>query len=186
MSQIKFEIPKTYEEALERKKQILDSLNKYNEDLLLGNPSKLTDEEVENLRDEFEILDDHYLTKEEKTQYDVVPANPKKITLWVLFLLYMAFSAFISFPYVFVYIGAFMVDLTNKIFKDIFSLIVYIILIGLVGVLNCFITYMIYHKVKNKEDKKILMYFLIAHVAYFVICFTLFILMLYQVIKYER
>lgn len=182
MSQLNFEVPKTYEEALERKKQILDSLNKYNEDLLLGNPPELTDEEVENLRAEFEILDDYYMTKEEKTQYDVVQANPKKIVLWVLYCFYLALTAFLNFPLVYAYVGVFLVDLTQSIFKDDFSLIVYMILLGVVGLLNLLISFIIYLKVNSKEDKKILFYCFIAHGIYFVISFVLFVMMVYQVI----
>ena len=175
MDQFKFEMPKTYEEALERKKEILDILNEYNEDLLLGNPTELTEEEVENLREEFEILDDHYLTKEEKKQYDVLQANPKRMVGWTLFFIYAAFIAFINFPLIFPHIGVLLIKITDKIFGKEFKLITYVILIG---ILSCLVSYIIYRKVKNKEDKKILFYFLIGHLAYFVIGF---LLLLYRV-----
>ncbi|MGI6758724.1 MAG: hypothetical protein ACOX40_02960 [Bacilli bacterium] len=182
MDQFKFEMPKTYEEALERKKEILDILNEYNEDLLLGNPTEVTEEEVENLREEFEILDDHYLTKEEKKQYDVLQANPKRMVGWTLFFIYAAFIAFINFPLIFPHIGVLLIKITDKIFGKEFKLITYVILIGLIGILSCLVSYIIYRKVKNKEDKKILFYFLIGHLAYFVIGFVIFLLLLYRVI----
>lgn len=182
MKEIKFDPPKTYEEAIERKEKILETLNKYSEDLLLEKEPELTDEEAFNLREEFEILDDRYLTKEEKKQYDVIQANPKKIIGWIILFIYFAFQAFVNFPLVFSHVGILFIELTEKIFSQIYGLTVYVVLIGLFGVLNCFITYVIYRKIKSKEDKKILTFLLIGHVAYFVISFVIFLLTLYKVI----
>ena len=53
----KFKEPVTYEEAVERKENLLNKLNKYNEELLEGKETSLTEEEYALVKEEYEFLD---------------------------------------------------------------------------------------------------------------------------------
>ena len=53
----KFQAPTTYEEAVERKENLLNKLNKYNEELLEGKEPSLTEEEYLLVQEEYEFLD---------------------------------------------------------------------------------------------------------------------------------
>ena len=53
----KFQEPATYEEAVERKENLLNKLNKYNEELLEGKEPSLTEEEYALVQEEYEFLD---------------------------------------------------------------------------------------------------------------------------------
>lgn len=67
MSDYEIKIPDTYEEAIERKAYVLKLINEYNEALLLDKELPCTEEEIDRLQEEYQILDDHLaLTEEEK------------------------------------------------------------------------------------------------------------------------
>ena len=67
MSDFEYQIPETYEEAVARKEEVLKLINEYNVALLLGNELPCSDEEIEKLQEEYQILNDHLaLTEEEK------------------------------------------------------------------------------------------------------------------------
>lgn len=67
MSDFEYQIPETYEEAVARKEEVLKLINEYNVALLLGNELPCSDEEIEQLQEEYQILNDHLaLTEEEK------------------------------------------------------------------------------------------------------------------------
>lgn len=67
MSDFEYQIPETYEEAVERKAYVLKLINEYNEALLLGKELPCSDEEIDRLQEEYQILNDHLaLTEEEK------------------------------------------------------------------------------------------------------------------------
>ena len=51
----KINIPDTYEEALARKKEVLELINAYNEAILNGNPPTMSDEEIDLLQEEFQF-----------------------------------------------------------------------------------------------------------------------------------
>lgn len=53
----KFQEPATYEEAVERKENLLNKLNKYNEELLEGKEPSLSEEEYALVQEEYEFLD---------------------------------------------------------------------------------------------------------------------------------
>ena len=53
----KFQAPATYEEAVERNENLLNKLNKYNEELLEGKEPSLTEEEYTLVKEEYEFLD---------------------------------------------------------------------------------------------------------------------------------
>lgn len=67
MSDFEYQIPETYEEAVERKAYVLKLINEYNEALLLGKELPCSEEEIDRLQEEYQILDEHLaLTEEEK------------------------------------------------------------------------------------------------------------------------
>lgn len=67
MSDFEYQIPDTYEEAVERKAYVLKLINEYNEALLLGKELPCSDEEIDKLQEEYQILNDHLaLTEEER------------------------------------------------------------------------------------------------------------------------
>ena len=67
MSDFEYQIPDTYEEAVERKAYVLKLINEYNEALLLGKDLPCSDEEIDKLQEEYQILNDHLaLTEEER------------------------------------------------------------------------------------------------------------------------
>ncbi len=67
MSDYEYQIPETYEEAVERKAYVLKLINEYNEALLLGKELPCSEEEIDRLQEEYQILDDHLaLTEEER------------------------------------------------------------------------------------------------------------------------
>lgn len=67
MSDYEIQIPDTYEEAVERKAYVLKLINEYNEALLLGKDLPCSEEEIDRLQEEYQILNDHLeLTEEEK------------------------------------------------------------------------------------------------------------------------
>ena len=67
MSDFEYQLPDTYEEAVERKAYVLKLINEYNEALLLGKELPCSDEENDRLQEEYQILNDHLaLTEEER------------------------------------------------------------------------------------------------------------------------
>ena len=67
MSDFEYQFPETYEEAIERKAYVLKLINEYNEALLLGNELPCSEEEIDRLQEEYQILDEHLaLTEDEK------------------------------------------------------------------------------------------------------------------------
>ena len=67
MSDFEYQIPETYEKAVERKAYVLKLINEYNEALLLGNELPCSEEEIDKLQEEYQILNDHLaLTEDEK------------------------------------------------------------------------------------------------------------------------
>ena len=67
MSDFDIKIPDTYEEAVERKAYVLKLINEYNEALLLDKELPCSEEEIDRLQEEYQILNDHLaLTEEEK------------------------------------------------------------------------------------------------------------------------
>ncbi len=62
----------TYEEAVQRKEELLQKINEYNIALLEGKEPPYTEEEIDEMSEEYQILNDSLkLTKEEKKQKDV-------------------------------------------------------------------------------------------------------------------
>jgi hypothetical protein len=168
--------PKSYEEAIERKKEILKVLNKYNEDILLNNPTDLSEEQVEQLNEEFEILDENYIGEEEKEQIDAVHANPLKVLVYVGFFLYFIFEGFILFHQSLLYELDFLVQKTNLVTE----IWVYCVLIGIFGVINILVTFLFFTKTKNSYDRKLMFALLIIHALYFIANF-LYILFKYVI-----
>lgn len=69
MDEKEYKIPETYEEAVSRKQEVLKKINEYNEALLLEKELPCSEEEIEKLQEEFQILNDQLaLTKEEKVR----------------------------------------------------------------------------------------------------------------------
>ena len=67
MSDFEYQIPETYDEAVKRKAEVLQMINDYNVALLLGNDLPYSEEEIERLQEEYQILNDHLaLTDEER------------------------------------------------------------------------------------------------------------------------
>lgn len=67
MSLKEYTYPNTYEEAVERKNYLLEKINEYNEALLLDNPLPLSEEEINDYQEEYQLLNDHLkLTENEK------------------------------------------------------------------------------------------------------------------------
>ena len=62
-----YEIPSTYEEAVLRKQELLEKINEYNEAFFNETDLPYTEEEIEELQEEYQILNDHLqLTDKEK------------------------------------------------------------------------------------------------------------------------
>ena len=69
MSDFEYQIPDTYEEAVARKAEVLKLINEYNEALLLDKELPCSEEEIDRLQEEYQILNDHLeLTDEEKLE----------------------------------------------------------------------------------------------------------------------
>ena len=67
MSDSEYQIPETYDEAVKRKADVLQMINDYNVALLLGNDLPYSEEEIERLQEEYQILNDHLaLTEDER------------------------------------------------------------------------------------------------------------------------
>ena len=67
MSDFEYQIPETYDEAVKRKADVLQMINDYNVALLLGNDLPYSEEEIERLQEEYQILNDHLaLTEDER------------------------------------------------------------------------------------------------------------------------
>ena len=79
MSDFEYQLPETYEEAVERKAYVLKLINEYNEALLLGNELPCSEEEIDRLQEEYQILNDHLaLTEEERLSK--LNDNDKEVT----------------------------------------------------------------------------------------------------------
>lgn len=65
----RYELPDTYEEAVARKEEVLQKINEYNEALFSEAPLPFSEEELDDLQEEFQILNDRLrLTEKEKLQ----------------------------------------------------------------------------------------------------------------------
>ncbi len=69
MSVDKYKMPDTYEEAVKRKGEVLEKINAYNEAMLLEQELPCSEDEIESLQEEYQILNDHLqLTEAEKIE----------------------------------------------------------------------------------------------------------------------
>lgn len=60
-------MPATYEEAVQRKQELLDKINAYNEAMFAGEELPYSDKEIDELQEEYQILNDRlFLTDSEK------------------------------------------------------------------------------------------------------------------------
>lgn len=77
MSDKKINIPENYDEALKRKNEVLEMINKYNELMFTeGATLPFTDEEIALLQEEYLILDEYVgLTDQEKEAYQKLESN---------------------------------------------------------------------------------------------------------------
>jgi hypothetical protein len=169
--------PMSYEEAIERKKEILKVLNKYNEDILLNNPTELTEEQVEQLKEEYEILDENVINEEEKEQIDAVHANPKKVLAYVGIFLYFIFEGFILFYWTLLLELGFLVQKTNL---EAEMWVLYLIAGGF-GLLNLLFSFFLFTRTKNSYDRKLMLVLFFAHTLYFI---ANFLYMIYILSKY--
>ncbi len=67
MSDYEFKIPENYDEAYKLKQELLEKINAYNTALFNGEELPYSDEEIDMLQEEYQILNDHLaLSQEEK------------------------------------------------------------------------------------------------------------------------
>ena len=95
----KFQAPATYEEAVERKENLLNKLNKYNEELLEGKEPSLTEEEYLLVQEEYEFLDCYVDVDAEFASSEEVPDKKflDKVNLFVWIYAMVMFFANLYF-----------------------------------------------------------------------------------------
>ena len=76
MSDFEYQFPETYEEAVERKAYVLKLINEYNEALLLGNELPCSEEEIDRLQEEYQILDEHLALTEDGLKFPEINRFP--------------------------------------------------------------------------------------------------------------
>ncbi len=175
----KFKIPETMEEALKRREEVLEQINKYNEEYFDGTTT-LTDEEIALLQEEYQFLNE--LIEEEpvvEAQMDVEKNFFDKVNIFIwIYAVFALFSSFYMLQHV---VGFSFLEQIIQIgdsqwvydFPDWLVLIVilgsFLIYPSILVLIGGLLKLLVFKK--TKEDKKAFLYIYLGQIALNVINF---------------
>ncbi len=190
----KFKMPETREEAAKRKEELLEKINKYNEEYFAGTPS-LSEEEINLIQEEYQFLDDLVDIEEDYAKIDEPKEQKFLDKVSILVWIYAMFAFFSSLFFVQQPIGL------NLIFAKIYNLgwfeglgntaiwflitgsfLVYPVLLGIIGLVLKLVAFK-----KTPEDKKAFKYVFLGQIVCLLINFIIIYFMVvdygYQLLK---
>lgn len=186
----KFQEPATYEEAVERKENLLNKLNKYNEELLEGKEPSLTDEEYALVQEEYEFLDCYVDVDAEFAESEEVTDKKflDRVNLFVwLYAIVMFFANLyfvqqsIGYSILSKFLTAKWLDFSNtKLWFSVMGMfIIYPLILLIIG-----IVIKIFAFKKNEASKKAFKYVFLGQIIFmlinFAICYFVVIDMCYH------
>lgn len=186
----KFQAPATYEEAVERKENLLNKLNKYNEELLEGKEPSLTDEEYALVQEEYEFLDCYVDVDAEFAESEEVTDKKflDRVNLFVwLYAIVMFFANLyfvqqsIGYSILSKFLTAKWLDFSNtKLWFSVMGMfIIYPLILLIIG-----IVIKIFAFKKNEASKKAFKYVFLGQIIFmlinFAICYFVVIDMCYH------
>ena len=186
----KFQEPATYEEAVERKENLLNKLNKYNEELLEGKEPSLTEEEYSLVQEEYEFLDCYVDVDAEFAESEEVTDKKflDRVNLFVwLYAIVMFFANLyfvqqsIGYSFLSKFLTAKWLDFSNtKLWFSVMGMfIIYPLILLIIG-----IVIKIFAFKKNEASKKAFIYVFLGQIIFmlinFAICYFVVIDMCYH------
>lgn len=186
----KFQEPATYEEAVERKENLLNKLNKYNEELLEGKEPSLTEEEYALVQEEYEFLDCYVDVDAEFAESEEVTDKKflDRVNLFVwLYAIVMFFANLyfvqqsIGYSILSKFLTAKWLDFSNtKLWFSVMGMfIIYPLILLIIG-----IVIKIFAFKKNEASKKAFKYVFLGQIIFmlinFAICYFVVIDMCYH------
>ena len=186
----KFQEPATYEEAVERKENLLNKLNKYNEELLEGKEPSLTEEEYALVQEEYEFLDCYVDVDAEFAESEEVTDKKflDRVNLFVwLYAIVMFFANLyfvqqsIGYSILSKFLTAKWLDFSNtKLWFSVMGMfIIYPLILLIIG-----IVIKIFAFKKNEASKKAFKYVFLGQIIFmlinFVVCYFVVIDMCYH------
>lgn len=176
----KFKMPETREEAVKRKEELFEKINKYNEEYFSGNPT-LSEEEINLIQEEYQFLDDLVDIEEDYAKVDE-PKEQKfldKVNIFVW--IYAMFALFSGFYFIQQRFG-FYVILMNIFDETLFSTLTNVELWFLV--FGSFVAYPVVLAViglilkifafkKSAESRKAFKYVFLGQIAFLIINFVI-------------
>ncbi len=186
----KFQEPATYEEAVERKENLLNKLNKYNEELLEGKEPSLTEEEYALVQEEYEFLDCYVDVDAEFAESEEVTDKKflDRVNLFVwLYAIVMFFANLyfvqqsIGYSILAKFLTAKWLDFSNtKLWFSVMGMfIIYPLILLIIG-----IVIKIFAFKKNEASKKAFKYVFLGQIIFmlinFAICYFVVIDMCYH------
>ena len=186
----KFQEPATYEEAVERKENLLNKLNKYNEELLEGKEPSLTEEEYSLVQEEYEFLDCYVDVDAEFAESEEVTDKKflDRVNLFVwLYAIVMFFANLyfvqqsIGYSILSKFLTAKWLDFSNtKLWFSVMGMfIIYPLILLIIG-----IVIKIFAFKKNEASKKAFKYVFLGQIIFmlinFAICYFVVIDMCYH------
>ena len=185
-----FQEPATYEEAVERKENLLNKLNKYNEELLEGKEPSLTEEEYALVQEEYEFLDCYVDVDAEFAESEEVTDKKflDRVNLFVwLYAIVMFFANLyfvqqsIGYSILSKFLTAKWLDFSNtKLWFSVMGMfIIYPLILLIIG-----IVIKIFAFKKNEASKKAFKYVFLGQIIFmlinFAICYFVVIDMCYH------
>jgi len=160
--------------ALERKEEILKTINQYNEEILTNGVSEISESLVEELEEEYAILDDEY---PEKVVEEYKESWFSRVSWWIL--AYPFLITFLTLPSMVKIIGLEVHYVIRRVVPNmpvLSALWFYLaVILFLYPIIILVITWTINGFIKKSENKRAFKWVFIYHIAYFVIT-TLWIL----------
>jgi len=196
MNDKKINIPKSYEEAILRKEEVLSLINEYNEAYFKGEQPNLSDDELALLQEEYQILSDIVIEKPiEKIEDSEIEEVKSRVNfldkinpfIWIYAFFVLIFSSWFMIEFMgneifkFIFTKEWIKNYENKfllqmvIFWSFYSFPLLIFLLN-------FLVKLFFRK--NKLNNKAFWWFILVHFLYLILNFSfIYFDKLYPIIK---
>ncbi len=188
----KFKVPETFEEAVQRKEELLNKLNQYNEDFFNGNTT-YTEEEIKLIKEEYEFLDEYVdVDGEFAVEAPVEKGFFDKVNIFVwIYALFALFSGvyivqqLVGFELFKIVYTAGLFDNFGNAIKYIFVILCFVVYPLILMLITLILKFLVFKK--TAEDKKAFKWVFLGQIAFllinFVVSYFVIIDMIFQMIK---
>lgn len=196
MNDKKINIPKSYEEAILRKEEVLSLINEYNEAYFKGEKPNLSDDELALLQEEYQILSDIVIEKPaDKIEDSEIEEAKSRVNfldkinpfIWIYAFFVLIFSSWFMIEFMgneifeFIFTKKWIKNYENKFLLQMVIFWSFYTFPLLIFLLN-FLVKLFFRK--NKLNNKAFWWFILVHFLYLILNFSIIYFdKLYPIIK---